>query len=127
MKGYNIFKHKTLSVFQVTTSAVLKGFQIKFCDESRRIIGVSFKSFNLPLRSWREAKQFPAGHFPELNNFHQLVLPGVQIKIYQCPSIVRKIINSQREKKRILIFAKKKKLSPLENFQRSFFGSENKD
>ena len=41
------------------------------------------RRFYLPLRSWRENHEDPAGNFGELDSFGRQVSPGVQIKKYK--------------------------------------------
>ena len=58
------------------------------------------RRFYLPLRSWRENHEDPAGNFGELNSFDRLVSTGCPNKKYKYKGFGQKFMNSPRQKKR---------------------------
>ena len=63
------------------------------------------RRFYLPLRSWRENHEDPAGNFGELNSFDRLVSTGCpNKKKYKYKGFGQKFMNSPRQKKRNFLY-----------------------
>ena len=67
------------------------------------------RRFYLPLRSWRENHEDPAGKFGELNSFERLISTGCPNKQkYEYKGFGQKFINLPRQKKRNFLFLAEK-------------------
>ena len=60
------------------------------------------RRFYLPLRSWRENHEDPAGNFGELNSFDRLVSTGCPNKKYKYNSFVQKFMTKLGKQKKFI-------------------------